>query len=451
MSDLFSESGATDESASRRFGLTTGLLLVVANMIGVGVFTTTGFLIRDVGSAPAVLIAWCIGGVAAVCGALTYAELARTYPNNGGEYQLLTKIYHPALGFACGCASLVVGFSAPIAAFGMAFGKYLNAVFPAVAEMPTAVGLVLGLSVLHAVRPGFGTRFQNVFTIGKIALIAAFIAGGLWCADWTRLADSGDKPIFTALKSPSLAVGLVFISFTYTGWNAAAYVAGELRNPNRTIPLALVGGTLIVMLLYVGLNSVFLGSASAKTLAAAEERVAHVAAVNLFGEPAAKAMSLLIAIGLVSTVGAMTISGPRVYAAMGADYPALALLGLRSDRGSPTVAILLQSVIAIGLVVTSQFETLMTFIGVTLSLFASLTVLGVFRVRWLLARNGVRTPPWMLVPPLLFIAVETWMIVFAVQSHPLVGVATDGMLLLSLMLYAIVARSRSRVDDQPPV
>ncbi|MBI5759205.1 MAG: amino acid permease [Planctomycetales bacterium] len=431
------------ERWTRQFGLTTGLLLVVANMIGTGVFTTTGFLVRDIASIPAVLVAWCLGGLVALCGAMTYAELSRTYPNNGGEYQLLTRIYHPAIGFLSGCASFVVGFSAPIAASAMAFGDYLNGVFPEFPNRPAAVGLVVVLAFLQSKWPLLGSRFQNIFTLGKIGLILTFIVGGLSLADWSHLAQPSDVSMTAAITSPAFAVGLVYISFTYAGWNAAAYVAGELRNPSRTVPLALIGGTSIVMLLYLGLNVVFLASAPVDQLAG-QLRIGHVAAVSLFGDAAGRGMSLLIAVGLVSSVGAMMIGGPRVYEAIGLDYPALAVLSKRSADGSPIIAVVLQAVVTIGLIFLMKFDELLRFIGVTLSIFAGLTVLGVFVVRRRIRSQATAGVAFLkALPPLLFIALESWMIWHAVRSDPRVLFATGLVLAAAFGLYLIVGRSIS--------
>src|SRR5688500_9384030 len=256
-------------------------------MIGTGVFTTSGFLMRDLHSPPAVIAAWVIGGGTALCGALCDAELTAALPNNGAEYALLGTIYHPAVGFVAGWITLVVGFAAPIAASAIAFGVYLEKVFPpgslpdgVRAQLPLASGLALIVitSVVHAVRVSVGSGFQNLFTGVKVALIAIFVAGGLLAGDASRLVPEGARSLGSALLSTELAVGLVFVSYAYTGWNAAAYVAGEVKVPERTLPLAFLIGTAVVTALYVGLNVVFLAAAPADRLAASGEAVAYVAA-----------------------------------------------------------------------------------------------------------------------------------------------------------------------------
>ncbi|NEX22682.1 amino acid permease [Thiorhodococcus mannitoliphagus] len=407
----------------RRFGLLTAVSLVVATMIGTGIFTTTGFLLRDIGSQPAVLIAWLLGGVAAAFGSLAYAELVAALPHNGGEYQLLSRIYHPALGFIAGFVSLVVGFAAPVAASAIAFGEYLNLALGTAAISPLiwGLGLVVAASVIHSIHLGTGSRVQDLLTIGKALLILLFIIGGLAAVDPDRLMGSGDSQTLDAVLSPAFAVGLIYVSYAYTGWNAAAYIAGEVRQPERYMPIALVAGTLMVTLLYLGVNAVFLGAAPAEEIASAQERVGAVAAMHAFGELGGRILSGLIALGLLSTVGALVMTGPRIYEAMGRDYPAIRMLARRRLSGGPVIAIALQSTLAVVMMLTSSFEALVSYVGFTLSVFAALTVAGVFVLR---AREpGLPRPyrswghPFTTVG---FIALMAWMIVHAVHQRPVI-------------------------------
>ncbi|ADC64015.1 APC family permease [Allochromatium vinosum] len=417
---------------TQHFGLRTAILLVIATMIGTGVFTTTGFLMRDLGSQPAVLMAWLLGGLAAACGSLAYAELVAALPHNGGEYRLLGRIYHPALGFIAGFVSLVVGFAAPIAASAIAFGEYLNMALGSDRLPPVVSGLVLvvGASILHSVRLSAGSRVQDLFTWLKLLLILLFILGGLFAIRPERLAGQDAPPMLEAVLSPAFAVGLIYISYAYTGWNAAAYVAGEVRDPGRRLPIALMLGTLTVTLLYLGLNAVFLGAAPPDELAAANERVGHVAASHIFGESGGRLLSGLIALGLVSTVGALVMTGPRIYEAMGRDYRAMAWLARRVDGGGPSIAIWLQSGLAILMLVTASFETLISYAGFTLSVFAALTVAGVFVLR---AREPDLIRPYRTwghpFTTLGFLALMGWMVLHAIHERPLVvavGAATVG-------------------------
>ena len=426
-------------------GVTTGTLLIVANMIGVGVFTTTGYMVGAIKSPIAVLVAWLVGGVAAFCGALSYAELGSALPRNGGEYQFLSRIFHPVLGFTSGWVSLIVGFAAPLAAFAMAFGEYLNAIVPELPPKVSGLVLIAALAVLHSLHVGTGSRTHNIFTLGKIALITVFIVAGLRRGNLSLLTDQPQTPIGDALWSPNFPVQLLFVSFAYSGWNTAAYLAGEFRRPERDIPRAVLLGTAIVAVLYLGLNVVFLASSPMTELGRDENvaRVAHVAAISLFGPAAGQFVSLMIALGLVSAVSANVMAGPRVYEAMGRDYPLLRFLAQRRAGGGPVVAIALQAVLGAAMLLTASFDALITYVGMTLALFAGATVLGVivFRRREPDLQRPYRTWGYP-VTPVLFLIIECWMIAAAVRRTPLTAAFSAGTVVAGLILYAVV-RPRS--------
>ena len=433
------------EAPVRRLGVPTATLLVVASMVGTGVFTTTGYLVRDIGSLGAVLLAWLLGGVLALFGALAYGELVAALPHNGGEYQLLGRIYHPAVGFVAAWTSLVVGFSAPIAASAIAFGDYANAALGGSAIHPAihALFLIVGLTAVHTVRVTVGMGFQNVVTALKVLLILAFMLAGFVTGDLGRVAVGSGRPLADAVLSPELAIGLIYVSFAYSGWNAATYIAGEVRDPGRSLPLSLFLGTLAVTALYLGLNVVFLAAAPAETIAASESRVGHVAAVGLFGDDAARVLSGIIAAGLVSTVGALIMTGPRVYEAVGRDYPRLAFLGWRREGGGPLTAMVLQSAIAVVMALTATFDELLTYIGIVLSLGAALTVVGVFvlRVREPNLERPYRT--WgHPVTSIVFVALMLWMVVASLIERPTVALVSVATVAAGLVLYVVV-RPRS--------
>ncbi|QIK39010.1 amino acid permease [Caldichromatium japonicum] len=419
----------------------TATLLVVATMIGTGVFTTSGFLLRDLGSEPAVLLAWLVGGLASGCGALAYAELVAALPHNGGEYQLLKRIYHPAIGFVAGFTSLVVGFAAPIAASALAFGEYLNLALGMELLAPSMAGaiLILAASIQHTLRLETGSRLQDLFTLLKILLLLLFILGGLWSGSPQQLLGDGNPPVAQTILSPAFAVALIYISYAYSGWNAAAYVAGEVQDPGRWLPVALLLGTLLVTLLYLGVNAVFLAAAPADQLAAANERVGHVAASALLGEAGGRLLSALIALGLVSMVGALVMTGPRVYEAMGYDYPTIALLARRRHGGGPVLAIALQSGLALLMLWTSTFEALVSYAGLTLSIFTALTVAGVFvlRHREPMLQRPYRTwsHPF---TTLAFILLMAWMILHAIHERPLVVLSSAVTIGSGWLIYRLV-------------
>lgn len=396
----------------------TATMLVVASMVGTGVFTSTGFLLGDLGSKPATLLAWVVGGVLALCGALAYAELGAALPRNGGEYQLLSRIYHPAVGFLAGITSLVVGFAAPIAACAIAFARYLGAVVPGVPELPVAIALVVALTVLHSLRTSTGTRWQDYLTYGKLALIAAFLIAGL-TGDLSHFGEAPRAPLSEVMTSTAFAVGLFWVAFSYTGWNAAAYLAGELRDPTA-LPRATMAGTLVVTALYVALNAVFLASAPADVLAGKLE-VGQLSAAALLGPTAGRAFALMVALGLIATTGAFTLTGPRVVEAMGRDFPRLGWLSERAPDRGPVRALVWQALLAIALIVSASYDVLLTAIGFVLSAWAGLTVVGVIVLR---IREPDLPRPYRILgypfTPLLFTALTAWMIVRPIVEEPII-------------------------------
>jgi len=431
---------------ARRLGTATAALAVIASMIGTGVFTTTGVLVRELSSAGAVLAAWALYGVVALAGALCYAELSSALAVNGGEYALLSRIYHPAVGFAAGAVSLVVGFAAPVAACALGFGGYVHAVFPQLPVVPLALALIVAASVLHGHHMQRGALAQNVVTALKVLLVVAFaLAGGVVVLrdGAPALAEPARVPFVEAVLSPPFAAGLVLVSFAYSGWNAAAYIAGELRDPGRTIPRAIVLGTLVVTLLYVALNAVFLAAVPATQLSGVVE-VGHLAATALFGPRAGAAVSLLIAAGLVSTVGALIMTGARASEAMGHDHARLALLARRTAHGAPIVSVALQAVLASALVLAATFDTLLVWTGLTLTISAALTVGGVIILRRRepsLARP-YRVPLYPLAP-LLFLAFAAWSLIASVIEQPLIVLASAATIAIALALYGVVRDGRT--------
>ena len=430
--------GAPAPPLPRALGLGAAALLVVASMIGAGVFTTTGFLVRDLGAPAAVLLAWAAGGLVALCGALAYAELGAALPANGGEYRLLGRIYHPAVGFIAGWISLIVGFSAPMAASAIAFGEYLGRLLPGLPPTLAGLALVLALAALHALRVRVGGRVQDLVTVLLVALIVAFIAGGVVVGDLGRLA-AGPGPRGTAaiVASPAFAVGLVYVSFSYSGWNAAAYIAGEIDRPSLNIPRALLLGTAAVAALYVGLNLVFLVAAPPAELAGQVE-VGYIAALSLFGPEVGAAMTVVVALGLLTTVSALMMAGPRVYEAMGADHPRIGALAARLGGGGrgPTAAIALQVAVAAAMVLAAAFDDLLAYMGLTLSLSAALTIAGVFVLR---RREPALPRPYRTwghpLTTLIALALTLWMAAHTVAERPVTALVAAATALVGLLLY----------------
>jgi APA family basic amino acid/polyamine antiporter len=385
-------------------------------MIGTGVFTTSGFLLADLRSRWVVLAAWVVGGFIAMLGAICYGALARRLPESGGEYLFLSRTLHPAAGYLAGWISLLVGFSAPLAAAALAFGEYARPWLPAWPVRVSGTALLIAFSVLHGAHVRRGAWVQNVAVALKVVLILLF-AG----VAFARLSPDDDVRT-DSFSLPAFGVSLVWISFSYSGWNAAVYIGGEVRDAERNLPRAMWMGTLIVTLLYFALNAVFVFAAPVDTLAGKLD-IGRVAAEHLGGAAFAHAISALVAVTLVSSISSMVMAGPRVYERMAAD--GFLPRWLRVESGPPRAAIYFQGAMAIALLWTGTFESLLTYIGFTLGLSTAATVVGLVKLR---LREGaaVRVPGWPWVPGLFLLAV-TCMTAFSIVRRPvesLLGFAT---------------------------
>ncbi|MES2387382.1 MAG: amino acid permease [Bacteroidota bacterium] len=402
----------------KKVGLSTATAIVIANMIGTGVFTSLGFQANDISSYFALLMLWVVGGIIALCGALTYGELASAMPRSGGEYIYLGKIYHPLAGFLSGWVSVTVGFAAPTALAAMALSKYAGSVLPDLNPTVVAITVVLAVTAMHVISLQVGSYFQLLFTAMKVMLIVIFACSAFFLAQPVHFHLGAGKGGWDAVMSPAFATSLVYVSYAYSGWNAAVYLAGEIRNPRVNLPKALLSGTAVVMGLYLLLNFVFLYTTPLTELKGHLE-VGYLSAVKIYGAQGGKIMGLIIALLLVSTVSAMTFAGPRVMMSMGEDIPAFSFLGRRNKRGLPVNAILFQTVLTLVLILTSTFEDVMTYAGFTLALFTMLTVTGLFVLRIKFGKPKGYLTPFYPFPPIIFLALTLWTLVFIMRDKPM--------------------------------
>ncbi|SDY91435.1 APC family permease [Hymenobacter psychrophilus] len=427
-----------------KISVLTGVSIVVANMVGTGVFTSLGFQVLDIQSGFALLMLWIIGGVIALCGALSYGELAAALPRSGGEYHYLSKIYHPALGFLSGWVSATVGFAAPTAAAALALEQYASSVWPGLPPKLLAVSVVLLLTLVHGISSRAGSRLQVAVTAIKVVVLVGFIGMGLLVATPQPLAFVPQGPAdWQLLLSPAFAVSLIFVSYAYSGWNAAVYLTGEIDRPQRNLPRILLLGTALVLLLYVALNFVFLYSTPISALKGQVE-VGFVAATSLFGPAGGRLMGGLIAALLVSTISSMIFAGPRIVQVMGEDLPALRFLAKRSAAGVPVRALLFQLALTLLFVLESSFAQVVVYAGFILTLFTFLTVLGLFVLR---VRQPELVRPYRAwgypFTPLLFLLLNGWTLWYIARDKPtetLYGLAT---LVAGLLVYGL---SRLRKD-----
>ena len=428
---------ATPTPSTRSLGLATATALVVANMVGTGVFTTSGFLLADLKSPWPVLGVWLVGGVLAALGALSYGALARRLPESGGEYLFLSRTLHPSLGYVAGWISLLVGFSAPLAAAAMAFGTYADPWFPRVRPEFLGTVLILVFSALHAANVRVGAWVQNTAVLFKVILILGFVGLAASQLGATHLPPPQSAPL--AL----MGVSLVWVSFSYSGWNAAIYIGSEVTHPERNLPRSLLLGTGIVTLIYLALNAVFVFSAPIEQLAGKLE-VGRVAATALGGPAWGNAVSALVALVLVSSVSSLIMAGPRVYARMAEDRYLPACLAARN--APPVNAILLQGALALSLLWSSTFDQLLTYIGFTLGLSTAATVVGLIRIR-LQEGSQLRVPGWPWVPG-SFLIVTLAITGFAIAQRPKESLAGLATILLGLLAWAFAESRRNRSDRQ---
>lgn len=427
---------------------TTATALVVANMIGTGVFTSLGFQIAGIPSGFAIVLLWVVGGLIALCGALAYGELAAALPRSGGEYHFLSEIFHPAVGFLAGWISATVGFAAPIALSAMACATYLHGIFPACPPLWTSLVIVWVITLVHLRDARTGSAFQNVFTFLKVVLTLSFITAGFAFGHRQPLAFLPAAADAGLVFSGPFAVSLVFVMYAYSGWNAATYITSEIRDPARAVPRALLVGTLTVMALYVALNAVFLYTTPVGEMKNQVE-IGLIAGRHIFGPLGGNIVGGIICLGLISSVSSMVWVGPRVAMTMGEDLPALRWLAIRSRLDRPVVAIVLQFAIVNVLLLTATFEKVLLYIQFTLIFCSFLTVLGVIVLR--VRRPDLPRPCKMWgypFTPVVFLVFSAFMMYFTVRERPAESLAGLATLLAGLVVYGISAAHR-RGETKP--
>ena len=374
-------------------------------MVGVGIFTTSGFALADLGSRSFVLIAWAVGGVLATCGALSYGALARRYPQSGGEYHFLAKIIHPLAGFLAGWVSLLAGFAAPTAAAALGLQAYWAPSVDADGGSRWIATIAIVMATLqHSNGVKAGVAIQNLIVGAKLLGLVSFLAVGFWSITF----DPHPGLEAGAIAQPSsfpfgaFAVSIVWISFAYSGWNAVVYIAGEVRDPQRNLQTALLGGCLLVTTLYLALNALILFAAPAAELTGQAD-VAAIAAEHIGGDTFQTLVRLLIGLALLTSISAMTLIGPRVYARMASDglFPEF----FRPRSGNFRHAILLQSLIALCVVWSSRLADLLGYIGFTLGISAAATVIALMVQRRREGNEVLRVPGYPVVPLVFLIGV----------------------------------------------
>ena len=415
----------------KKISIYTAAAIVVANMIGTGVFTSVGFQLSSVQNTWSILLLWVIGGLLALFGAFAYAELGTHFKESGGDYIYLSRVFHPLLGYLSAWAGLTVGFSAPVALAAMAFTKYL-APFGLQNNLWLAIGIIVLIGLMHSFTIRHSSRFQNITTVVKVVFILLLIALGFFVTNNQPNAIVLDNSWQNELIKPGFAVSMVYVAFAYTGWNAAAYVVDEIDNPKINLPKALIGSTLLVSLVYVLFQTVLLKNATVAQLEGKEE-VTFIAFNNLLGTAGGKWVSVFIAIQLVATISSYLWVGPRVTCAMANENKLWAPLAKRNFHGIPVAALWVHVIIAIILTLTGSFEKILVYAGFVLQLMASLTVATSLFIPN--KKTGTFRSPLKPLLQMLFLIFNAWVLIFTLVERPVESFVGIGILLLGLVIY----------------
>ena len=444
-----------ENGLERKLGLFPVTNIVIANMIGAGIFTTSGLLMTGLREPLLMLGLWAVGGVIALCGALAYGELGAAIPRAGGEYAFLSRLFHPLFGFLSGWVSFFAGFSAPIAASAIGFSEYLTRAFPGLLSLGQPEGsaegtivkktlsilAILVFTLIHARGIEVGARVQNFLTLLKVLLIVGLIVLGfsLGRGDLGNFFRGGGFSFnFGGFKT--IGLSLMWIMFAYSGWNASAYIGSEIKNPRRNLPRSLILGTGIVLVLYILMNVFYVYAVPPDKMAGVIS-IGGLAVGNLFGPSFESALSVLIAVALFSSLSAFIILGPRVYYAMACDrcfFPFAAVVHPRYKV--PSQSILLQGLIAAVLVLFGTFDQILTYMGFSLGLFPILSIIGVFKLR----REGgsdYRMPGFPVIP-LIYILAGSAILVLGFLERPVESSIALGMALIGIPFFFVFRRSQ---------
>ncbi len=412
-------------------GWLTATALVVANMIGAGIFSSLGFQLEATQNSWSIMLLWSLGAVMAVCGAFSYAELGTRWPRSGGEYHFLSEAFHPMLGYLSGWVSLTIGFSAPVALAGMAMGEYVGP-YLGIPGIRLALIVIIAISILHSISIRKSSLLQIITTLLKLLIILLFIFAGLVipAGDSAFNWDSGWK---NELVLPAFAVSFVYVTFSYSGWNAAAYIVDEMRDAARNLPMALISGTILVSGLYLLLNFVFLKHNPLEALSGKLE-IGQITANAIFGSSGGEIVSFAIGLLLLSGISAMVWAGPRVTQVMGEDHALWRWFSVKTRGSIPLRALWLQTAITVLLLLSGTFEQVIVYSGFVLQLFAALTVAAVFVARSRPGGTKGYKSPLFPLPQLLFLLPSIWILIYLMKAQPL----ETGLGLLNLFLGALI-------------
>lgn len=433
--------------SKKSIGFYAAISIVISNMIGVGVFTSLGYQVLDLKQGSSIMILWLLGGLTALLGALCYGEIGVVFPRSGGEYNYLSKIYHPIIGFLSGWVSATVGFAAPVAASAMALGKYSSEVFTFLSPQWIAASVVILMAVIHSLQVKIGQKVQTFFTALNVLIIIIIIISGFVSGRTGTISFELSSNVWEEIMSPAFAVSFFYVNLAYSGWNAAAYIAGEMDSPQRNLPRSLLRGTLFVTVLYLLINFIFLYTTPISALEGKSE-AGLIASIYIFGNTGGKIMGMIIAMLLLASVSSMTLAGPRVTSTMGEDIQLFKLFSKNNNFGVPMFAILLQSIISLFFIFTASFDVVITYISFTLNIFLFLTVLGLLVLR--ITKPNIERPykTWGYpVTPILFLMVSMWLTYRGFTEKPKESLAGMATVFVGLIFYYINMQLNSNKNE----
>ena len=430
----------SDPKKRRHLSVWTAASFVIASMIGTGVFTSLGFQLVDIQSIFPLIMLWVIGGIIALCGALSYSELATLYPRSGGEYHLLSIIIHPSIGFAAGIVSATVGFTAPSVLAAMALGNYMSPLVPFIDPIVIALLVIISIHFLHMINFRWGIIFQDSFTLIKIGLILSFIIFGVFTESNQHISMFPAYGDIKILLSPEFAISLIWVSYAYTGWNSAVYIAGEIESPKINIPKSMTLATMFVTGLYLLLNYVFLYTTPIDLMIGKIE-VGYIAGQQIFGNFGGKLISLGISILLLSTVSSYIYIGPRIMHAMGEDHKILRILSSKNTDGIPINSFWIQLAISIIFILTSTFEQVLLYAGISLIITTFFTVIALFTLR-ITKPNLKRTYNVLGFPivPALYLSINGWILYYSFQRAFIESLIGCGIFIMGIVLYFMLKK-----------
>ncbi len=438
---------------SRRLGLFPTTNIVIANMIGAGIFTTTGLLMADLKDPMLMLILWFVGGVIAFTGAMCYGEIGASIPKAGGEYAILSRLYNPRLGFLSGWVSFVVGFSAPIAASSIGSSEYLYRAMPYIFEFSWievagmkkvySILIILIFTLIHLRGVDFGTKVQNYLTLMKVMLVVGLILFGFFLGngDFSHLKPV-EKISMGELDWKTIGLSLMWIMFAFSGWNASVYIGSEIINPKRNIPMSLMIGTGVVALLYLLLNLLFIYAIPPKEMEGVIA-IGGLATGKLFGQNFEPIFSLFIAFALFSSISAFIILGPRVYFAMSADGHFFKFASrIHQKYQVPTYSIIFQGVISVVIILSGSFDQILTYMGFSLGIFPIITVFGIFKLRK--QNKSVLKLPGYPITPIIYILAGVTMLFLSFLERPMESSIAIITILAGLPAYYLFGRKKQK-------